>query len=91
MSIFSRFSCTDLSNFSRFVGFAFSTRRLMIDQRFFTGLASELFEGQSITSSTSWNKTSMMWSVLNGNLFSNRGNIALTVIFLIRATVSEDR
>jgi hypothetical protein len=75
MSVLSHCSCTNLSNFSRFVGFGISTRHLMIDQRLFTGSASELFEGQSITSGISWDKTPMMSSVLNSNLFSNRGNM----------------
>jgi hypothetical protein len=75
MSVLSRSSCTNLSNFSRIVGFGISTRCLMIDQRSSTGLTSERFEDQSITSGTSWDKTPMMWSVLNCNLFSNRGNI----------------
>jgi len=94
MSVLSRSSCTNLSDFSKFVGFGISRWCLMIDQRFSTRLTSELFGGQSITSNTSWDKTPVMWSVLNCNLFSNRGNIifkALTEIFLTRATVAEHR
>ncbi len=56
MSVLSHSLCRNISNSWRFVAFRFSTRRLMIDHRFSTGLTSGLFHGQSITSGTSFDK-----------------------------------